>query len=93
MAADISGGINALDNHIIGNAVKPDFWWSRCRYYEGGLGNDIYVISDTGDQIIDLGGVDTVRTSIDLSYLNDDIENVEIIGLDDTNVVEIFMIT
>ena len=86
--ADISGGGNALDNHIIGNAGSNLISGGLgADTMEGGLGNDIYVISDTGDQIIDLGGVDTVRTSIDLSYLNDDIENVEIIGLDDTNVV------
>ena len=54
---------------------------------EGGLGDDIYVVTELGDKIIDIGGNDTVRTSIDLNYLYSDIENIEIIGLDDTNVV------
>ena len=84
----IGGGGNALDNHIIGNTgnnlisggLGDDIM-------EGGLGDDIYVIADEGDKIIDTGGIDTVRTVIDIFALPDEIENIEVIGLDDVSVV------
>ena len=47
---------------------------------EGGSGNDIYVVDRIEDIVIDSAGIDTIRASIDISVLNDDIENVELIG-------------
>ena len=84
----ISGGGNALDNHIIGNeAANLISGGLGADLMEGGLGDDIYVISEIGDEIIDIGGIDTVRTTIDLNFLASDLENIEIIGLDDVNAV------
>lgn len=46
---------------------------------EGGTGNDTYVVDDLGDTLVDSGGSDTVRASIDWT-LGGDIENLQLTG-------------
>lgn len=78
---NIAGGGNSLNNTITGNSgdnlinggLGDDVM-------DGGLGDDTYVVGSTGDQIIDNGGVDTVRSSISLT-LQAGLENLQLIGL------------
>jgi len=46
---------------------------------EGGLGDDTYVISNTSQTIIDIGGIDTVKASIAYT-LQDGLENLTLTG-------------
>jgi Ca2+-binding RTX toxin-like protein len=48
----------------------------------GGLGNDIYVLSDNLDTLVDAGGIDTIRSSLDI-VLATDFENAELVGIAD----------
>jgi len=47
---------------------------------DGGAGDDIYVVDSASDQIFDSGGIDTLRTAIDLPLLNAAVENLELLG-------------
>jgi Ca2+-binding RTX toxin-like protein len=51
---------------------------------EGGLGDDIYVLSDSLDTIMDTGGNDTIRSTLDIS-LPTGMENAELTGIGDTS--------
>ena len=84
---DYTGGGNSLDNYIRGNSGNNILVGGLGKdTLEGGLGDDIYVLSDNLDVIIDIGGVDTIRSSLDLT-LPGDIENGELIGIGDTLVI------
>ena len=78
---DAFAGGNSLDNILLGNdgnnILSGGLGADRM---EGGSGNDIYVVDRIEDIVIDSAGIDTIRASIDISVLNDDIENVELIG-------------
>jgi Ca2+-binding RTX toxin-like protein len=80
---DWAGGGNSLNNIIIGNSGNNTLSGGLgADTLKGGLGNDIYVVNDALDTIIDIGGVDTIRTSLSTLLLND-IERLELIGLGD----------
>ena len=80
---DWAGGGNSLNNIIIGNSGNNTLSGGLgADTLKGGLGNDIYVVNDALDTIIDIGGVDTIRTSLSTVLLND-IERLELIGLGD----------
>ena len=83
---DYSGAGNSLSNHIWGNSGNNILAGGLgTDTLEGGLGNDIYVLSDNLDTLIDSGGIDTVRSSFDVSLKNYlSIENIELVGLDNT---------
>jgi Ca2+-binding RTX toxin-like protein len=82
-AGDLSGGGNARDNHIVGNSGNNILaCGAGADTLEGGLGDDVYVLSDSLDLIIDTGGNDTVRSSLDLT-LPLSIENGELVGIAD----------
>jgi Ca2+-binding RTX toxin-like protein len=84
---DFTAGGNALANVLRGNSGKNVLAGGLGKdTLEGGLGDDIYVLSDSLDVIIDTGGVDTIRSPLDVS-LPADIENVELIGLNDVSAV------
>lgn len=81
---DFTAGGNSLSNHIWGNSGNNILAGGLGRdTLEGGLGNDIYVLSDSLDTIIDTGGVDTVRSSLDITLLAG-MENAELVGIGDT---------
>jgi len=46
----------------------------------GGRGNDVYIVDSTGDQIVELKGIDTVRTTLSSYALGDDLEHLAFIG-------------
>lgn len=81
---DFTAGGNSLDNRLIGNSGNNVLAGGLgSDTLEGGLGNDIYVVNDSLDTIIDTGGSDTIRSTLDV-YLPADIENVELVGIGDT---------
>ena len=49
---------------------------------EGGLGDDTYYVDDANDSVFDYDGTDTVRSSVSyqLDVLNEDVENLTLIG-------------
>ena len=53
---------------------------------EGGYGDDTYVLSDNLDVIIDSGGIDTLRSVLDVSLFAG-IENAELVGISDVSAV------
>jgi Ca2+-binding RTX toxin-like protein len=74
---------NSLNNHIVGNFGHNVLAGGMGQdTLEGGLGDDIYVLNDRGDVIIDTGGNDTIRTSLDTS-LPEGIENLLLVGITD----------
>jgi Ca2+-binding RTX toxin-like protein/subtilisin-like proprotein convertase family protein len=81
---DFSAGGNSLDNHLVGNSGNNTLAGGLGRdTLEGGLGDDVYVVNDRLDVIIDTGGIDTLRSSLDV-VLQADLENVELVGIGDT---------
>jgi Ca2+-binding RTX toxin-like protein len=81
---DFTAGGNSLNNHLWGNSGNNILAGGLgTDTLEGGLGNDVYVLSDSLDTIIDTGGIDTVRSSIDI-ILQTDMENGELVGIGDT---------
>ena len=81
---DYTAGGNSLSNHIWGNSGNNILAGGLgSDTLEGGLGNDVYVLSDSLDTIIDTGGVDTVRSSLDITLLAG-MENAELVGIGDT---------
>ena len=84
--ANIAGGGNSLDNHIVGNSGNNLINGGLgADIMEGGAGDDIYIIGSLGDVIIDISGNDTIRSTIDLT-LQPDIENGDLLGLLDLNI-------
>ncbi len=84
---DFTGGGNSLDNHLVGNAGNNILAGGLGRdTLEGGLGDDIYVVNDSLDTIIDTGGNDTIRSTLDVT-LQADIENAELVGIGDPNAI------
>ncbi|KQS04188.1 hypothetical protein ASG11_07930 [Sphingomonas sp. Leaf357] len=53
----------------------------------GGRGNDVYIVDNAGDNVIELagGGIDTVRTTLNLYGLASEVENLTFIGTGNFN--------
>ncbi|CAM8662094.1 Kexin/furin catalytic domain [Paracoccaceae bacterium] len=82
---DWTAGGNSLDNLLVGNSGNNLLSGGLGRdTLEGGIGNDIYVLGDTLDLILDAGGIDTIRSSLDI-VLPSDIENGELMGISDAS--------
>lgn len=74
---------NSLPNHIVGNSGNNVLAGGLgIDTLEGGLGDDTYVLNDRGDVIIDTGGLDGIRTSLD-TELPTGIENLLLVGITD----------
>ncbi|NDD11129.1 MAG: hypothetical protein EB072_00440 [Betaproteobacteria bacterium] len=84
---NISGGGNARDNRIVGNSGNNTLAGGAGNdTLEGGLGDDWYVLSDYQDTIVDSGGVDTIRSPLDI-VLPLGIENAELVGIADATIL------
>ena len=71
--ADIDGTGNALDNLLVGNA--------GINHLAGGLGNDTYVVQNSGDVVTELSGEGTDLVQSGVSYtLGANLENLTLIG-------------
>jgi len=82
---DLSAGGNSLDNRLVGNDGNNVLAGGLGEdILEGGLGDDTYVLSDDKDTIIDTGGIDTIRSVLDINLLAG-IENAELVGILNTN--------
>jgi Ca2+-binding RTX toxin-like protein len=80
---DWTGAGNSLNNHIKGNSGANVLAGGMgTDTLEGGAGDDLYILSDSLDQIIDTAGKDTIRTSVSMT-LPDMIENGELMGFAD----------
>ena len=80
---DYSAGGNSLNNRLEGNAGNNVLAGGLGKdTLVGGLGNDIYVLSDNLDTLVDAGGIDTVRSSLDV-VLATGFENAELVGIVD----------
>ncbi len=78
---NFTAGGNSLDNHLIGNSGNNVLAGGLgSDILEGGLGDDTYVLNDVGDVIVDTGGVDTIRSSLDIE-LPAGIENGQLVGI------------
>jgi trimeric autotransporter adhesin len=79
--AALNGTGNSSDNRILGtaaaNILDGGFGVDTL---EGGLGNDTYVINQTNEQIIDTGGIDTVKSAVDWSIFTANLENITLTG-------------
>jgi len=84
---NISGGGNARDNRIVGNSGNNTLAGGAGNdTLEGGLGDDWYVLSDYQDTIVDSGGVDTIRSPLDI-VMPLGIENAELVGIADATIL------
>jgi Ca2+-binding RTX toxin-like protein len=78
---DFTAGGNSLDNHLFGNSGNNILAGGLgADTLEGGLGDDVYVVNDSLDTIIDTGGIDTLRSTLDV-VLAADLENIELVGI------------
>jgi Ca2+-binding RTX toxin-like protein len=74
---------NSLDNHLVGNESNNVLAGGLgADTLEGGLGDDIYVLNDQNDELVDIGGVDTIRSSLN-TVLPPDFENLVLVGITD----------
>jgi Ca2+-binding RTX toxin-like protein len=83
---------NELDNHLIGNASNNHLkgedgndildGGAGIDVLEGGMGDDIYIADNILDQVIDIGGYDTIRltSAAAANLVWGDIEAIEYIG-------------
>lgn len=86
----ITGIGNALDNELHGNAADNILvgglgddvldGHEGADLLDGGAGSDTYYLDDAGDRIVDLAGLDTIRTAISF-VLGEGLENLELLGL------------
>ena len=85
LAIDATG--NAGDNKLTGNSGDNVLdGGSGADTMTGGLGNDTYIADDAGDQIVDTGGIDTVKTDLTFSLASlGAIENLTLTGSSNTN--------
>jgi len=81
---NINGTGNALDNMMFGNAGNNvlDGGGSGYDMFEGGAGNDTYVIGTSGGNVIEAagGGIDTVVAAMSWALDDSEIENLTLIG-------------
>jgi Ca2+-binding RTX toxin-like protein len=81
--AAINATGNALDNVLIGNdAANTLNGLAGADHMSGGLGNDTYVVDNTGDVVTENAGAGTADTVLSaISYtLGDNVENLTLIG-------------
>lgn len=80
---DFSAGGNSLNNRLEGNSGNNVLAGGLGKdTLVGGLGNDIYVLSDNLDTLVDTGGIDSIRSSLDI-VLGTGFENAELVGITD----------
>lgn len=86
-SANLSAMGNASNNQLIGNAGNNTLDGDTgVDTMSGGNGNDLYVVDSIGDEVIEssdskLGGIDTVRSSIDFVLnANSFLENLTLTG-------------
>jgi Ca2+-binding RTX toxin-like protein len=81
--ADWAASGNSLNNRIVGNSGNNVLAGGLGQdTLEGGIGDDTYVLNDRGDVIIDAGGRDAIRTSLD-TILPEGIEILQLVGITD----------
>jgi Ca2+-binding RTX toxin-like protein len=85
--AAINATGNAGDNKLTGNSGDNVLdGGDGADTMTGGLGNDTYIVDDAGDQIVDTGGVDLVKTDLTFSLASlGAIENLTLTGSSNTN--------
>ncbi|HEY5723231.1 MAG TPA: calcium-binding protein [Allosphingosinicella sp.] len=78
--AALKGTGNDLDNVITGNAGANVLDGGLgADTMAGGLGNDIFIVDNEGDSLSDVGGLDTVRSSVSFTLANT-IDNLILTG-------------
>jgi Ca2+-binding RTX toxin-like protein len=80
---DLNGTGNLAKNSLTGNAGNNLLnGGGNNDTMNGGAGNDIYVVAQVGDVVNENAnaGLDTIRTSVDLSSLAANVENAELTG-------------
>ena len=89
---DTLNGGNGLDSLLGGAGNDSLDGGTGADAMEGGIGNDIYVVDDAADMVTELltiaqlGGIDTVKSSL-LDYtLTNQVENLTLIGLATDNI-------
>lgn len=67
---------NAGNDTLVGGAGAPNSLY-------GGIGNDTYVVTLTGDSVIEIEGegIDTIQTSLEIYTLSDNVENLVLINI------------
>jgi len=84
---NFTAGGNSLNNRLVGNTGNNLLAGGLgADTLEGGLGDDIYVVNDSQDTIIDSGGSDTLRSTLDVMLMAG-LENIELIGIGNTSAV------
>jgi len=81
--ANVNGAGNALDNVIDGNAGRNLInGLGGADTMRGGLGHDIYIVDNAGDQVVEVagGGTDSVQSSVTFT-LGDDVERLYLTGV------------
>jgi len=85
--ANVNGAGNALNNVIDGNAGRNLInGLGGADTMRGGLGHDIYIVDNVGDQVIEIadGGTDTVQSSVNFT-LGANVERLYLTGSGNVN--------
>lgn len=78
---DFAGTGNASANSIVGGAGNDTLDGAAgADTLDGGSGDDTYGVDDAGDQIVDAGGMETIRTSLATYILAADLEHLVFVG-------------
>jgi len=78
---NLMGGLG--DDRLFGDAGHDTLsGGAGADHMEGGDGNDVYIVDDSGDEVVELAGegLDQVYASIDAFTLPDDVENLTFTG-------------
>ncbi|WP_284734692.1 M10 family metallopeptidase C-terminal domain-containing protein, partial [Sphingosinicella terrae] len=84
----INGTGNDLANKIVGNKGNNVLdGRGGADFMQGGLGNDVYVVDDSGDRAIEAAGegFDTVKSSANFSLEGQELENLTLTGWNPIN--------
>jgi Ca2+-binding RTX toxin-like protein len=81
VGAALNGTGNGIANRIVGTAAANILDGGLgVDTLEGGAGNDTYIVNQDNEQIIDTGGTDTVKSSVDWSIFTANLENITLTG-------------